>query len=100
MLALFLTIAFEVMAVDPDIRLGVSTGFLGAFTTFSTLCKETVTLMVSGEYFSAILYITVSTILGFAAAYFGTVMARETISKSVMLARKKARRHYGRERGE
>lgn len=80
-LALFLTVAYEVMEVDADIRLGVSTGFLGAFTTFSALCRETVALMTSGEYFSAISYVTVSTILGLSAAYFGIVLAREAISK-------------------
>jgi len=82
-LALFLTVAYEVMEVDADIRLGLSTGLLGAFTTFSTLCKETVELMASGEHFLAISYIMGSTILGFAAAYFGIVLAREVIAKLV-----------------
>lgn len=77
MIALILTIAFEVRAFDSDIRLGVTTGLLGAFTTFSTLCKETVTLLHSGDYFSAISYLTVSTVLGIAAAYFGVAAARE-----------------------
>ncbi|MHC1720030.1 MAG: fluoride efflux transporter CrcB [Clostridiaceae bacterium] len=80
-LALFLTIAFEVLEVDADLRLGVSTGFLGAFTTFSTLCMETVMLLSGGEYFSAISYVTMSTMLGLAAAYFGIVLARESVSK-------------------
>ena len=38
LLALILTIAFEVWNFDPDILLGIATGFLGAYTTFSTLC--------------------------------------------------------------
>lgn len=80
-LALILTIAFEVWEFDSDIRLGIATGFLGAFTTFSTLCKETVKLMTGGDYFSAISYITVSTMIGLAAAYYGIVLAREVISK-------------------
>ena len=50
-LALFLTAAYEVMEVDADLRIGLSTGFLGAFTTFSTLCKETVSLMAGGKFF-------------------------------------------------
>ena len=82
-LALFLTFALEVMEVDADIRLGVSTGFIGAFTTFSTLCKETVLLIYAGDYFSAISYVTVSTMLGLSAAYFGIVLARELILKIV-----------------
>ena len=80
-LALFLTVAYEIMEIDADLRLGVSTGFLGAFTTFSTLCKEAASLMAGGEYFSAIAYITLSAILGLAAAYLGMILARETVVK-------------------
>ncbi len=80
-MASILTIAFEVWAFDSDVRLGATTGFLGAFTTFSTLCKETVGLIQSGDYFSAISYVTVSIALGLGAAYFGSVAAREIGSK-------------------
>lgn len=83
LLALVLTVAFEVWEFDSDIRLGIATGFLGAYTTFSTLCKETVTLIHHGDYFSAISYIAVSTMVGLAATYFGIVLARETISRIV-----------------
>ena len=80
-LALVLTIAFEVWEFDPDIRLGITTGFMGAFTTFSTMCKETVELMHSGYYFSAISYITISTMLGLGLTYFGIVLAHKIGSK-------------------
>ena len=80
-LSLFLTIAFEVREFDANIRLGIAIGLLGAFTTFSTLCKETVGLLHEGDYFSAISYITVSTMIGLAAVYFGIVLAREVVSK-------------------
>jgi len=76
-LALIMTLALEIFELDADIRLGVTTGFLGAYTTFSTLCKEVVGLMRNGAYFSAISYLTVSAVLGLGAAYFGTVLARE-----------------------
>lgn len=82
-LALILTIALEVWEFDADIRLGIATGFLGAYTTFSTLCKETVGLLYQGDYFSAISYITVSTMVGIATAYFGIVLALEVVSKLV-----------------
>lgn len=82
-LGLFLTVAFEIWEVDTDIRLGIATGLLGAFTTFSTLCRETYTLIIKGDYYSAISYVTVSTMLGIAAVYFGVVLAREVISKYV-----------------
>jgi len=82
-LALFLTVAFEVSDFDADIRLGIATGFLGAYTTFSTLCKEIVVLIISGKTFLAIIYMILSVTLGLAAAYFGNVLARVTISKLV-----------------
>ena len=81
LMALILTVALEIWAFDPDIRLGITTGFLGAFTTFSTLCKETVGLLQNGDYFSAISYLTVSTMLGLGAAYMGIVVAREMVCK-------------------
>ena len=76
-LAFLLTIAYEVWEFDSDIRLGLTTGLLGAFTTFSTLCKESVGLLQNGFYFSAISYMTVSIMLGLAAAYLGVVLARQ-----------------------
>lgn len=77
LLAFIMTLALEVWEIDADVRIGITTGFIGAFTTFSTLCKETANLMRNGDYFSAISYITVSTMLGLAAAYIGVVLARE-----------------------
>lgn len=84
-LALFLTIAFEVMAIDADLRLGISTGFLGAFTTFSALCKESVILMESGRLLLASIYISSSLLFGFTAAFIGIVLARKVIYKSLVL---------------
>ncbi len=82
-LALVLTVAFEVWAFDANIRLGIATGFLGAFTTFSTLCRETVELIYLGDYYSAVSYMAVSVMIGITAVYFGIVLARETVSKLV-----------------
>lgn len=81
LLGFILTVAFEVWEFNSDYRLGIATGFLGAFTTFSTMCKETIALIYNGDYFSAISYITVSTMLGLAAAFFGIILAREVASK-------------------
>ena len=73
-IGLFLTAAYEVF--------GVSTGFVGAFTTFSTLCKETVALVLKGQYYSGALYIMLSAVFGLAAVYFGITIAREVIAKA------------------
>jgi CrcB protein len=82
-LAVVLTVAFEVWEFDANIRLGIATGFLGAFTTFSTLCRETVELVRRGDYFSAVTYVAVSVMIGMAAIYFGIVLAREAVAKLV-----------------
>jgi CrcB protein len=75
-LALFLTLTLDYFEFDADLRLAVSTGFLGGYTTFSTLCKETSTLISNGMYGSAGLYIGASAMLGLAAAYAGVIAAR------------------------
>jgi fluoride exporter len=80
-LALFLTLSYEVFEIDADIRLGISTGFLGAYTTFSTLCKEAVILILNREYITAVSYLTASIVLGLAAAYLGVVLARGAIGR-------------------
>lgn len=77
LLAFILKIGFDVREFDADLRIGITTGFLGAFTTFSTLCKEAVGLLNHGEYFSSILYIMLSILLGMGAAFFGIVLAKE-----------------------
>ncbi|MGH4137897.1 fluoride efflux transporter CrcB [Clostridium sp.] len=83
LLTLILTLAFEVFELDADIRLGIATGFLGAYTTFSTLCKEAVNLMKQGEYYFSISYVVLSIMMGLAAAYLGVVLAREVVAKFI-----------------
>lgn len=82
-LAFALTVAFEYREYDPDIRIGFTTGLLGAYTTFSTLCKEAVMLMKDGCYFTAASYVLASAVLGLAAVYSGIVLARMIIPKAI-----------------
>lgn len=83
LLALLLTSASEILYLDMDIRIGIGTGFLGAFTTFSTMSKEAVALMRSGHYSYAVFYLGLSTILGLAAAYLGVIAARKGLTKII-----------------
>lgn len=76
LLAFIITTALELWHFDSDVRNGLTVGFLGAFTTFSALCKETVELLYGEYYITAFLYILLSTILGLGAAYLGIVLAR------------------------
>ena len=81
LLSLFLTLAFDLLEFDPDVRTGISTGFFGAYTTFSTLCKETVALINNGYYLSASLYILLSAFVGISFAYLGNITAKKIISQ-------------------
>jgi CrcB protein len=76
-----LGIIFEIREINTDLRLGITAGFLGAFTTFSTLCMETAGLMQAQNYFAAFSYIIISIVSGLAAAYLGIISARKVISK-------------------
>lgn len=78
--AFVLAVLLETLTVfGPDegwfrrIRLGVGTGILGGFTTYSTFMVETVQLGGSGGYVVALGYAVGSLVLGFAAAYAGMV---------------------------
>lgn len=75
-LAFFLTAAFKYLNTSEDIRIGISTGFLGAYTTFSALCKETVMLLNNGSIYPALLYLALSSVLGLGAIFSGVVAAK------------------------
>ena len=53
------------------LRIGITAGFLGAFTTFSTLCRELDTLLRSGSYAAAACYALLSVGIGIASAFLG-----------------------------
>ncbi|MGE5493729.1 MAG: fluoride efflux transporter FluC [Burkholderiales bacterium] len=53
LLALIMSVALELLELNSNLRLGIATGLLGAFTTFSTICKEASSLIFQGLYFQA-----------------------------------------------
>jgi CrcB protein len=62
--------------VKPELRIGITTGFLGGYTTFSTLCKETILLWFGGHILFAAVYLVASVLLGLAAAWLGIRTAK------------------------
>ncbi len=50
--------------IPPDWRIGVTVGFFGAFTTFSTFSWETIHMLQDGEWAQAALYIALSVVGG------------------------------------
>ena len=81
LLAMLLTAAFELWEFDSDIRFGLATGLLGAFTTFSAFCKETTELLHAGNYGTALLYLTLSVAFGLFAIWLGTSLVRRAVSR-------------------
>lgn len=81
-LALILAAALRISKFDDRLKIGLTTGFLGAFTTFSTFCREVVNLVFTGHYFTAFFYISLSVLAGLAAAWFGTFVAGKLIIRS------------------
>jgi fluoride exporter len=57
----------------------IATGFLGAYTTFSTYMVDADTLLKGREFITAFAYAGASLILGGLAAFFGVVSARFVI---------------------
>jgi CrcB protein len=75
-LGFFATLAAERYALDPAWRLLVATGFLGAYTTFSTFEYETQRLTEAGAVWWAALNVVVSVAAGFGAVRLGVALAR------------------------
>ncbi|MBX6395362.1 MAG: CrcB family protein [Alicyclobacillaceae bacterium] len=70
-LALFLTLAIEAWALPAAVRLGFGTGFVGAYTTFSTFVWEAWRLHAQGQTWLAVLYVHLSAAGGLLLAYGG-----------------------------
>lgn len=62
-------------AVVRGLRLGAGTGFLGGFTTFSSLAIETERLVAAGSTATALAYVLSSLVLGFLACLAGVLVA-------------------------
>jgi len=75
-LGLFLTFAIERFPPARDARAFVAIGFLGSFTTFSTLAVETVTLVKDGHAPLGIGYLLISVTVGVACCALGIRLAR------------------------
>jgi CrcB protein len=73
---LVLTLATERWDFAPWLRLGLTTGFLGAYTTFSTLSFETYKLAADRALGLAAANMLGSCAAGLAAIYLGVVLAR------------------------
>lgn len=63
--------------VHPDLRVALTVGFLGAYTTFSTLTLETFELAETQAWGWAAVNVLASLIVGLVAVWLGTLTGRQ-----------------------
>ncbi|MDP9236440.1 MAG: fluoride efflux transporter CrcB [Chloroflexota bacterium] len=76
LVGLFLTLSEERFLWPPQLRLLVAIGFLGGFTTFSSLAWETLQMLELRDVVAASLNIGGSIVCGLLAVYLGSVLGR------------------------
>jgi len=73
-------LGIERALISEDIRIGIIVGFLGGFTTFSTYSLDVIRLIEKGEVLTAIVYASLSPIVGIGSAFFGIMLIRRWIT--------------------
>lgn len=76
LIGLLMPLLTERFIVNPQWRLLLVVGFLGAYTTFSTFEYETGALLKDGEWLFAMINIVMSVVLGFVALKLGEILAK------------------------
>ena len=62
--------------MNAELKMFLTVGFCGGFTTFSTFMNENFQLMKDGNFFYVGLYVTISLIGGLAALYIGHLITK------------------------
>ena len=75
LIGFFLRYALQSAVIGPEMRIFLTTGFCGGYTTFSTFSYETITLLQDGEYGRASLYVGTSVAFALAATILGIAAA-------------------------
>ena len=75
-LGFLVTLFAHSVPVHPDLRVALTVGFIGAYTTFSTFGLETVDLAAAGSASVAILNVIASVAVGLLAVWAGQAVAR------------------------
>lgn len=76
LLGLFVVAVDNRLGLSPELRAVIAVGFLGSYTTFSTLTVAGVHLAQGGDWMRAAVNIVGSVIVGILAAFAGIVVGR------------------------
>lgn len=81
-LALVTPLADATLLIGPTRRLFINVGFLGAYTTFSSLALGDVLLLMNGHLLAALIYLLASLVGGLLAVLLGDALGNALIMKS------------------
>ena len=76
LLGLFNGLFMDKITVSPELKIALTVGFLGAFTTFSTFGYEAILLIKEGDILTAGLYTLSSVVIAFIGVLLGMALAR------------------------
>lgn len=76
LIAIVLEVSTRAASFPPNLRLALTTGFLGGLTTYSSFNYETTTLMTSGSAARGLLNIGVTLIACLVSGYLGLLLGR------------------------
>ena len=79
LMGLLLSVFHSRISISDNIKLMVLTGFLGAFTTFSTYTLESVSYMLDGKILLAAANIVISTVISLPLLFLGMKLGSSTI---------------------
>jgi len=71
LLGLIMRYSVQSFAISPEMRLLLTTGLCGGYTTFSTFSYESARMIEDGEWRTPLLYMVLSVILSLAAMFLG-----------------------------
>ena len=76
LMGFFFVETLQRLTISPVLRIGILTGFIGGFSTFSTFAMETLLLAEQGDASKSVLYVVLSIALGMIATFGGAYIAR------------------------
>ncbi len=76
LIGMVLTVLATKAPWSPNWRYLIPIGFIGGYTTFSTFEYETLRLFQDGQFFTAVLNVTLSVVVGFVGVWVGAVAGR------------------------
>ena len=77
----FLFQIYQSVLVSDEVKMLVTVGFLGSYTTFSTYSLETLNLLLANQYKSAVINVAVSNVLAVSMSFLGIAAARIMLIK-------------------